>query len=265
MPAWTRNGSFLVYRRLRQDVPRFRDFLADSANKLRSLPGFDNMTPALLAALLVGRWPSGASLLQALSADDPPLGADRFANNQFAIANAAPAMNLVSGARPAGDQINSVPGDFDGIVCPRAAHIRKVNPRDLTTDLGDATRTLPRRILRRGIPFGPIFPGTGQPDPAQGDRGLLFLSYQTSIRDQFEFLSNTWMNQLNKPEASDAGHDLLVGQNPLDPARIRRCKLVRQSGGQSADVVAQGEWVIPTGGGYFFAPSVTAIKEVLSA
>ena len=92
----------------------------------------------------------------------------------------------------------------------------------------------------------------------------LKMSYQTSIRDQFEFLSNTWMNQLNKPEASDSGHDLIVGQNPMDPARIRKCKLVRQANGPSVEIVAQDEWVIPTGGGYFLTPSTSALRDVLS-
>ena len=45
----------------------------------------------------------------------------------------------------------------------------------------------------------------------KGDRGLLFICYQTSIKDQFEVLNTDWMNRRNGPEG-DAGHDLLVGQ-----------------------------------------------------
>ena len=43
--------------------------------------------------------------------------------------------------------------DLDGARCPLAAHIRKVNPRDLATDQGGANDTLTRLFVRRGIPF----------------------------------------------------------------------------------------------------------------
>jgi hypothetical protein len=49
-------------------------------------------------------------------------------------------------------------------------------------------------------------------DPAQGRRGLLFICYQTSITEQFEFLNSGWMNRTGVPER-EAGHDLIVGQN----------------------------------------------------
>jgi hypothetical protein len=59
-PDWTRNGSFLVFRRLRQDVAKFRRFLIAAAANLASKPEWEGATPERLAALLVGRWPSGA-------------------------------------------------------------------------------------------------------------------------------------------------------------------------------------------------------------
>lgn len=268
VPDWARNGSFLVFRRLRQDVARFRQFLAETAVDLSTKPGFTGMTSERLAALLVGRWPSGTPLMLSPNRDDPAQAGDALSNNHFAFNAEVPRVTLIPGSRPAGDVLDPVPGDFDGFICPRAAHIRKVNPRDLTTEQGSSTDTLARRILRRGIPFGlPLPEGVGPgADPEKDNRGLLFLCYQTSILDQFEFLCRNWMNQPDQPEEVDAGQDLIVGQNPDDPDRVRRCTLLRRVNGQdfSAIVVARGEWVIPTGGGYFFAPSVSALRHVLS-
>lgn len=83
------------------------------------------------------------------------------------------------------------PADVSGHLCPRFAHVRKVNPRDLPTDQGGAFhQTLTFQVLRRGITWGDPFPREeGVADPADGQRGLLFLCYQTSIRRQFEVLN----------------------------------------------------------------------------
>src|SRR5262249_23495074 len=77
---WLRNGSFLVFRRLKQDVHAFRSFVRETADSLARQPGFKGMTAERLAALLIGRWPSGAPLMRVPDADDPQLGADEQAN-----------------------------------------------------------------------------------------------------------------------------------------------------------------------------------------
>src|SRR5204863_4349294 len=54
-PGLARNGSFLVYRKLEQDVPAFRSLAAGLG---RRLPG----GPTEAAAKLIGRWPDGTPL-----------------------------------------------------------------------------------------------------------------------------------------------------------------------------------------------------------
>ena len=105
-------------------------------------------------------------------------------------------------------------------------------------------------------------------DPEQGNRGLLFVSYQTSILDQFAFLAKNWMNQRQAPEENPGGHDLIVGKN-ADPgqSRKRTCTLRRMKNNQASEatIEVESDWVIPSGGGYFFTPSISTLREVIGA
>jgi Dyp-type peroxidase family len=134
--------------------------------------------------------------------------------------------------------------DPDAHSCPFGAHIRKVNPRNGQKDVVEIPR-----ILRRGIPFGPPFDLA----PDVEDRGLAFLAFQTSIRSQFEFISGNWMNSRINP---GPGNDLLVGR----PAGIPTMTVAGPNGpiGISAPST---QWVIPTGGGYLFAPSRSGLAK----
>ncbi|MBV9821071.1 MAG: Dyp-type peroxidase [Actinobacteria bacterium] len=259
-PAWSANGSYLVFRRLRQDVAGFRAFVAAQAAAVATQPGFGQMTPELFAASIVGRWPSGAPVSRTPGGDVPELGGDPLANNHFGYAAASVRLPLLGGDQ---DDYPLAPSDPVGLTCPLPAHIRKVNTRDAGNDQGGRRASFNRRVLRVGLPYGPPLPADG-PDPVDGDRGLLFLCYQRSIVEQFEFLNTTWMGDPTNPRAP-SGHDLLVGQNgqPGD-GRVRGATLLNGEGG-TATVTATAEYVIPTGGGYFFSPSISAITTVLTA
>jgi Dyp-type peroxidase family len=240
-----------------------------AAELAASAPGFDDLDAVQLASMLVGRWPSGAPVMRTPDADNPvlaePLSANHFGFDQ--PSRRIP-FDLHTGIPP--DTLPLAPEDRNGFVCQQAAHIRKVNPRDIATDQGNSVDTLQRRILRRGIPFGRVLEDRDHPetDLEQGDRGLLFVSYQTSILDQFEFLAKNWMNKRQAPEENPGGHDLIVGQNS-DPgqSRIRTCTLRRKKNCQEfeATIEVEGDWVIPTGGGYFFTPSISTLREVIGA
>jgi Dyp-type peroxidase family len=233
-PEWTENGSYLVFRRLRQDVKGFRDFLSSEAAKLGT-------TVDLLGAKLVGRYRSGAPLVGADDAAEDP-----GTTNSDVLKK---------------DKINNFGYSTDphGTQVPRAAHIRKAYPRDQKV-FKNEPRERPR-ILRRGITFGQSFRDGNPPHSPFGadprfpdDRGLCFVCYQRSIREQFELIQCSWMNQEAVPEDGD-GVDPVASQ-----ASPERKILVP---GTAADPVhLPKQWVTTTGGEYFFSPSIRALKQL---
>lgn len=248
-PSWAMNGSYLVIRRLRQDVGAFRAFV----NQLARTLGID---AGLLGAKLVGRWPSGAPIMRATTVDIPALGDDDLANNHFAFSRDTQPVTVTGHSDPH----PQAAADFLGAVCPHFAHIRKVNPRDEATDLGVAQDTGARAIIRRGIPYGEHIIDKNNPTEAElaVDRGLIFACYQASIVDQFETLIRRWCNTPNLPRPG--GHDPIIGQEETHGGVRRR--FIDFNGRRC---FMDAEWVIPTGGEYFFSPSISAIRDTLGA
>lgn len=238
-PSWAKNGSFLVYRRLLQDVVAFRDFLAHASETLRG-SGFASLTSERLGALLVGRWASGWPVVR-----DPQLdrGENQQGENHFGFSEATTA-SLPNDPHP----LN--PADLNGIACPFAAHIRKVQPRDDATDIGPMERTFQKLLLRRGITFGPELH-----ESAEAARGLLFVSYQTSIVDQFEFLMNDWVNDPDKPHAS-GGVDPIIGS-------AYNSTIVLSDRDVKHPLTVSGGWVVANGGEYMFSPGIRFFSTII--
>ncbi|BEL05101.1 Dyp-type peroxidase [Actinoplanes sichuanensis] len=227
VPDLARNGSLLVYRKLAQDVAAFRGDTAAMASAL-------SVEPGTLRAWLVGRRPDGSPL----SRDETDPGPGEL--NHFGYDDDVPPGAGVRGAR----------ADPDGARCPLAAHIRKVNPRDQETEQGIQQNTLTMMILRRGIPYGPLYE-----DAPDAERGLLFLCYQTDLARQFELLAQRWANRTDRPrQGLPNGLDMIIGRTrPGDP---------RQAPLPAGTVSTMVDYVTPQGGAYLFTPSIPALRAL---
>lgn len=253
-PRWAALGSYLVCRRLRQDVPAFWKFAISAAAAL-------GIPAQSFASMLVGRWPSGAPIMRTPAADNAALAGDEWANNHFIFDDDTRPSNLLPIPGYGGDTFAQAHADILGAVCPHFAHIRKSNPRDIATDLGKPHDSMLRMILRRGIPFGKPIVGIKKPAPKllKQERGLMFICYGSTIEDQFEFLTRRWVNSPLQPNFG--GHDPIIGQRDSRGNRERYIDVPTPGGTRRLRI--KDEWVIPTGGGYFFSPPIEAIAGVL--
>jgi deferrochelatase/peroxidase EfeB len=114
-----------------------------------------------------------------------------------------------------------------------------------------------------------------QASVTQLDRGLMFVCYQTSLPNQFEFVQSKWANNpgfifgKTHPDGTPVtvGFDPLIGQN----ASPNRARLTDEpvpnypTGNVRSKLNEPNDFIIPTGAGYFFVPSLEALETVLSA
>ncbi|MFI2206564.1 Dyp-type peroxidase [Streptomyces sp. NPDC020192] len=225
-----RNGSYLVFRQLRQNVEAFRDYL--DAETRRPDGSSDPAAQEALAARMLGRWPGGAPLVRAPEHDDPALATD----NGFGYYATDP----------------------DGLRCPLGAHIRRANPRDsLDPRPGSADSVAVgrrHRLLRRGRPYGPD--GTGDAPDA---RGLHFLGLNANISRQFEFIQHTWLDNPNFNGLHD-GPDPIVA-----PRQDRRSTFTEQGRPFRTRHLGLPQFVTVQGGAYFFLPGLKALHCLCTA
>jgi Dyp-type peroxidase family len=180
------NGSFLVFRRLRQDVKAFYDDTDALARTLSAAAGRP-LSGRDLRARIIGRFQSGAALMRHDQEPAQTEGPNEI--NYFEFGTALPPITLNDGTAVAGSAAD--PDVLRGRRCPVWAHIRKVNPRDQGTNRGGPLDTIGFQMLRRGIPFGPAYDHANPDNPEnKRERGLLFMSYQRKIARQFEILNH---------------------------------------------------------------------------
>jgi Dyp-type peroxidase family len=218
-----KSGTYMVFRKLYQDVARWRRVMRDAAEL------YEDGDEDKLTAKTVGRWANGAPLVTYPDAEpdgyDPKVAPDV---NDFRYDD-----------------------DLDGMKCPLGAHVRRSNPRDALGFFGHLS--FRHRMIRRGMPYGEPLPDKVLADDG-ADRGLVFVSFQASISRQFEGVQVQWLNAGN---IFGVGHDkdFILG----DPAGTGKMTI---QGSPPFFLTPQEVFVRTRGGEYLFVPGMTALAAL---
>jgi Dyp-type peroxidase family len=214
------NGTFMVWRKLEQHVDAFKRWIHANA-------GDGEHAEDTLKAKVLGRWPSGDSLIRR-----PAYGAYGSGDarrheldiNDFTYAD-----------------------DPDGVRCPLGAHVRRSNPRDA---LGFRTeRTRRNRIIRRGMPYD-----------EGGKRGLIFVCFNASIARQFEQIQGNWLMD-GDTFGVGAERDFLTAG--LDPGQASLRMTVQGDRYHPPSFLVRDEPFVTVRGGYYlFVPGLKALRAI---
>ena len=239
----SRNGTFMAYRKLHENVGTFNQYL-DEQGKI--FPGGKE----LLAAKFVGRWrDNGAPLTQA-----PDAASKKEWDARFASANPEEQDRMLAGV--------VYDDDLQGIKCPFSSHIRRINPRaSLQFENSNAFDTPGalanrRRVMRRGLPYGTSKEGQTTDD---GNHGVIIMFLNASIERQFEFVQQQWINYGNDfKEANDK--EVIVG-NHSGTGRVV-FPVAPDSEHPPFFLNKIPRLVELRGGEYFFIPSIMALNLI---
>jgi len=236
------NGTFNAFRVLKQDVAGFEKYLDQAASDLLKHPRVDELLPPgdeekigkglsrcaalheIVAANLCGRWRDGTPL--ALSAEAPDPKADLTDFDYVGVGDSR---------------------------CPHGAHIRRCNPRGGQIVQRIANNS--RRLVRRGVPYGPPYDPAKLRDRDEPERGLLGNFIGASLGAQFEAMSCDWLNLGLQDPRITGSNDPISGAN--DPG-TSWFDLPLKAGG-TIRLRGLPQFVSTRGGAYTFLPSLKAI------
>lgn len=237
--SFGKNGSYLVFRQLEQDVSAFWQCLADATDSDEDM--------IRMAAKMVGRWPNGAPLVL---------------NDQQEPDESHPMFSQENGL----DKFNYFDQDPYGQKCPMGSHIRRTNPRDALmpdpgTKVSDDT-VKHHRILRRGRPYGDPLDEVLDPTKMigrkkEGERGLLFLCVNANISRQFEFIQHTWINNKKFAGLYNDADPIMGNHDPKGRGEFGSFAVPQEPTRRKMDGLDR--FVSVKGGAYFFLPSKRAI------
>lgn len=251
-----RNGSYMVYRKLHENVATFDAYLESHGEKY---PGGKE----LLAAKFVGRWrDNGAPLTKAPDAQSK----EKF-DAEFKFANSDAKDKMLSDF--------TYDEDMSGAKCPFSAHIRRINPRAslemvkgttpgsmvLNKDAFDTPGALAnrRRLLRRGLPYGDVKDRTRN----DGNHGIIIMMINADINRQFEFVQQQWINYGNDFQSASE-KEIMLGNHSDDPQFPSKAVLQVDPDSQDAPYFLSKipRFIETRGGEYFFIPSLTALRMI---
>jgi len=222
------NGTFMVYRKLHENVTAFRKYLEEKGGQYGG--GKEK-----LASKFVGRWRDGTPVELSPEKPDQSIVQDNNRNTDIKYGK-----------------------DPDGTRCPIGSHIRRTNPRDAFGFDGKLVNR--RRIMRRGLPYGEYVP-EDQPARDEDDRGIIFMALGASLFRQFEFVQQQWVQYGNDAHLGN-DRDLLLGNQGENGKFI----IPGTAHPQSPPFICPHlpDFVELRGGDYFFLPSITALRLIAS-
>ena len=220
------NSTFMVYRKMHQNVATFRKYL----NEKGKLYSGGNEK---LASKFIGRFRDGTPIEVSPDKCDPAVVANKQLNVNFKYG-----------------------GDLDGVRCPIGAHVRRTNPRDAFGFDGKLVNR--RRISRRGMPYGPYTPEE-QPVSDTDEHGLIFMVMNASIFRQFEFVQQQWIEYGNDARQGN-DKDMLMGNH----GGVGKFMIQGTADPANPPFVCGGlqNFVELRGGDYFWVPSITALRMI---
>jgi deferrochelatase/peroxidase EfeB len=287
-----KNGTFLVFRKLEQNVLRFwktfaalgKRYAGQPVAKGHTVPTDPHAAANWLAARAMGRWTNGNSTMTCPFDD--------------------------GGERQSDDKINDFvyESDPDGLRCPIGSHVRRANPRDQRGGpIEESWKVVKRhRVLRRGRAYGRLFDAqrllakiiaddgatdaeiaahaalpaqveetdaAPAPDPTdETSSGLLFICLQANITHGFEFVQQIWNNNpgfhgvFQEPDviAGPGGSRFSI---PAEPVRLRLEDPFPDAPDKDPDCddrLGMPRLVVTRGGGYFFVPSRDTVDLLIT-
>ncbi|MEM6889302.1 MAG: peroxidase [Pseudomonadota bacterium] len=270
-PEFSQNGTFMAYRKLHEFVDRFDAVVDEEAEryaKVLEVP-FEEARETLRAKMC-GRWSDGVPL-----ATVPTFKRWQAFRTEKGFNDKDPVKaleNLAKYLRSPEASDFRYADDMPGFSTPNGAHIRRMNTRDYLDPLntpgvdssGDphpnetATHALNkrRRILRRGLPYGPLEPSDKIDTPEQG---VAMMVIGASLFRQFEFVQQQWVQY---------GLDFHQGNNtcPMlgDHRHHKRFTIPSdpRSGKPPYIMSKLQTFVECRGGEYFFIPSMTCLRLI---
>ncbi|HWA46830.1 MAG TPA: hypothetical protein VG742_01080 [Dongiaceae bacterium] len=244
-----RNGSYLVFRQLHQDVRGFWRWLYAQAG--------EDGAVALAEAMVGRRLENGEPFTHLGRAEIPGIDPnDR--QNSFTYR-----------------------GDPDGRVCPIGAHIRRANPRtgdypqgrmnllkklvallglSGTPEQDRIASTRFHRILRRGRAYGAPLDhrAAAQPGGSEPETGLHFICLNANPARQFEFIQGAWLASAKFAGMSHEQDPMLGNRIPF-PGDQPTDRFTRpQAEGRCLVSHNVPQFVTVKGGAYFFLPGLRA-------
>jgi deferrochelatase/peroxidase EfeB len=254
-----RNGTYLVFRDLEQDVRGFWQFIDRQAS---SKP----LERIKLAEAMVGRTMAGKPLVPTISRHIAGVKSDA-----------------------ADVQLNQFTYELDvsGTQCPLGAHIRRANPRtgdfpygtkgfigwlirvfgfgqkNLRDDLLASVRF--HRILRRGREFGTkLSPeqALGPDGPDARPSGLRFICLNANITRQFEMIQNAWIVNTKFDGLTEESDPLLGNREPIAGCPFTDGFSIPRPDGLRRRIKGIPKFVTVRGGAYFFLPGIRALRYI---